>query len=53
MTNFERIKKMNLLEFINFLRYIDFSGIYPIIEGHRFYTQEELIKWFNKEAQNE
>ena len=53
MTNFERIKKMDILEFIKFLKFTDFSGIYPIIEGHRFYTQEEIIRWLNKEVQNE
>ncbi len=53
MTNFERIKKMDVLEFINFLKYTDFSSIYPIIEGHRFYTEGEMIEWFNKEVQNE
>lgn len=50
MTNFERIKQMSLEEFIVFLKYCDFNGFFPMIEGNRFYTKEEMIEWFNKEV---
>ena len=50
MTNFDRIKKMNLNQFIMFLKMCDFSGIFPVIEGRRFHNREELIAWFSKEV---
>lgn len=48
-TNFERIKAMDISEFIAFLKNCKFDGFFPVIEGHRFYTEEELVSWF-KEA---
>lgn len=50
MTNLERIRGMPVEEFINFLKYCNFTGIYPIIEGKRFYTHEALLEWFAKEV---
>lgn len=50
MSNLERIRKMKINELIIFLKMCDFTGIHPIIEGRRFYSRDELIKWFNSEA---
>ena len=50
MTNLERIRGMPIEEFITFLKYCDFTNNYPIIEGRRFYTHEELLEWFAEEV---
>lgn len=49
MTNLERIQKMSVDDFIIFLKYCDFTHSFPVIEGQRFLTHEELVNWFNKE----
>lgn len=49
MTNLDRIHQMTSEELIIFLKYCNFQSPYPIIEGQRFYTDEELIDWFNSD----
>lgn len=51
MTNLERIQKMDLAEFKRFLSLCDFNNYYPIVEGKRFWSDEELDEWFNKEVE--
>lgn len=50
MTNYERIKQMTLEEFIIFLKNCNLTGTFPIVEGNRFYTYEEMLVWFGKES---
>ena len=52
-TNFERIKAMDISEFIAFLKSCKFDSVFPVIEGNRFYTDEDLTAWLNKEASSE
>lgn len=52
MTNLERIQKMKKKELILFLKNCDFTKNFPIIEGKRFYTEEELYSWFDEEVKN-
>ena len=43
---------MKKKELILFLKNCDFTKNFPIIEGKRFYTKEELYSWFDEEVKN-
>ncbi len=47
-TNFDRIKAMNVDEFVMFLKNCKFDTNMPVIEGRRFYTEDELKHWFEE-----
>ena len=47
-TNFERIKAMDISEFIAFLKTCKFDGFFPVIEGNRFFTDEDMLSWFEE-----
>ena len=47
MTNLERIKQMTDKEFVKFLKYTNFQTNYPVIEGIRLWSDEEVIEWLN------
>lgn len=53
MTNLERIRQMTVEELISFLKMTDFTKIIPVIEGEYFFTDEDLLAWFEREDQNE
>ena len=41
---------MDLAEFKRFLSLCDFNNYYPIVEGKRFWSDEELDEWFNQDV---
>ena len=45
----ERIKSLDEKELVKFLQNVDFTRNFPIIEGIRFYSAEDIYEWLNSE----
>lgn len=52
MTNMERIQKLSPEQFVTFLKYCNFTGFLPVIEGKQFYNEAEVVKWLNEEEKD-
>lgn len=52
MTRWDKIREMTIEEFIDFLKHCDFTKKYPIIEGQRFYNNNEIIEWLKENIKN-